>query len=207
MATRRAHLHGAIFAVLVLGGASGCSATVSVGTPPTSTGAAPARVAATTQPQRPGTCQIAPPRVHFPTGEWTATETILNTYAIDVCAGEQLVRPWDFRRLCNASDCTTYLYTASYYGVVRATVVPDGADRYIVRFEPKTVPCPHRPGEDAGSNQSSGTITLSWSSDKQTLHGLSRETQAGACGNNSAETASYVVTRTNPSANPLAEGP
>jgi hypothetical protein len=208
MAARRARLHGAIFAVLLLGGASGCSATVSVGTPPASTGAAPTQAAVPTrQAQTPGTCQIAPPQAHFPTGEWTATATILRTSAIDVCAGERQVRPWDFRRLCHAGNCKTYLYTADYYGVVAATVVADGPGRYIGTFRPETVPCPHRPGEDAGTNQVLGTITLWWSSDKQTLHGLSRVNQVGACGGNPPETASYVETRTNPTANPPAEGP
>ena len=134
MPTSRARFHGAIFAVLLLGGASGCSASVSVGTPSTSSTAQARAAAATGQAQRPGTCQIAPPKAHFPTGEWTATKTILTTGAIDACAGERLVRPWDFRHLCKAGKCKTYLYTVSYYGVEVAEVVPDGRGRYVATF-------------------------------------------------------------------------
>jgi hypothetical protein len=139
-------------------------------------------VAARSQPQRPGTCQIAPPQVHLPTGEWTATETILTTNAIDACAGERLVRPWDFRRLSDAGTCTTYLYTASYYGMEAAKITPDGRGRYIAVFGPTTVPCPHRPGEDTGTNRGYSTITLWWSPHTQTLHGLGQEHQVGPCG-------------------------
>ncbi len=126
MASRRARLYGGMFAVLLLGSASGCSASVSIGpAPTTSTPRAPDRAAsaeqtrvaaATTRPQRPGTCRIAPPQVNLPTGEWTARETILTTGAIDACAGERRVRPWDFHRVCDAGTCKTYLYTASFYG-------------------------------------------------------------------------------------------
>jgi hypothetical protein len=69
--------------------------------------------ATSAQPQSPGACQIAPPQVHFPTGEWTATRTVLTTDAIDACVGERQVRPWDFRPVCNVGTCKTYLYTAS----------------------------------------------------------------------------------------------
>jgi hypothetical protein len=209
MSTRRSILHGAMFAVLALGGASGCGASVSVGTPSTSDTQAAEQPIDTTkarpevvtgQPQRPGTCQIAPPRVHIPTGEWTATETILSTNAIDFCRGEQLVRPWDFRRVCRAGKCKTFLFTVSYYGVETAEVIPHGRGRYVATFRPTTVPCPHRPGEDAGTNQNHGTIRLWWSPDKQTLHGLGRDYQVGACGGGPAETASYVAARTNPPA-------
>lgn len=210
-------LHGAIFAVLLLGGASGCGATVYVGTPPASGGTqAPdrstspeqARVAAAAgQTQRPGTCQVAPPQVHIPTGEWTATETILTTYAIDVCAGERRVRPWDFRRICRAGNCKTYLYTVSYYGVRVAEVVPVSRGRYVATFRPDTVPCPHRPEEDAGTNQNHETITLWWSRDKQALHGLSREYQVGDCGRGAVSTSSDTVVRTYAAANPPAQGP
>jgi hypothetical protein len=199
-----------MFVVLLLGGTSGCGASVWVGTRPpdrsASTGQAP--VASTTaQPQRPGACQIAPPQVHFPTGEWTATETILTTDAIDACAGERMVRPWDFRRLCHAGTCKTYLYTASYYKVERAEIVPGGAEGYVATFPPSPVPCPHRPGEDAGTNRDYGTITLWWSSNRQALHGLSRDYQVGPCGDGLADSSSYVAVRTNPAANPPAEGP
>jgi hypothetical protein len=195
-----------MLAILLLGGASGC-ATVSVGTPATKT---PQEAAASARhAQRPGTCRIAPPEVHFPTGEWTATETIISTFAIDVCAGEQLVGPWDFRRICDGGRCKTYLYTASYYGVNVAEVVPTGRERYVATFRPAPVPCPHRPGEDAGTNRDHSMISLRWSPDKQTLHGLGREYQVGPCGNgkNAPELSSYVVRRTNPTANPPAEGP
>lgn len=203
-----------MFAFLLLGAASGCSASVSVGTPPvtstqqatTSTGQTPV-AAATGQPQRPGTCQIAPPQVKIPSGEWTATETTLTTEAIDGCAGEQLVRPWDFRRVCEAGTCKTYLYTVSYYGVDVANVVPDGRERYAATFKTTLVPCPHRPGENAGSNIDHSTMTLWWSSHGQILHGLTREYQVGPCGGRSPDTSSDVAVRTNPAANPPAEGP
>jgi len=161
----------------------------------------------TAQPQRPGTCQIAPPQVHIPTGEWTATETLLTTRAIYACAGERLVRPWDFRRRCDAGTCKTYLYTASYYGVDVAEIVPVGGERYNAIFPPSSVPCPHRPGEDAGTNRAYGTITLWWSSHRQVLHGLRREYQVGPCSAGRPETSSYVAVRTNPYGDPPAEGP
>jgi len=217
MSPRRVRLHGAIFALLLLGGASGCGANVSVGTPATNsaaqelgrpTGAEQARVAlATGRAQRRGTCQIAPPQVRLPTGEWTATETILSTYAIDACAGERLSRPWDFRRVCGTGSCSTYLYTASFYGVEVAEVVPDGRGRYIATFRAHAVPCPHRPGENAGTNEDRKTITIWSSPGDQTLHGLGRSTQVGACGHGRSETDSYVAARTDPTANPPAEGP
>ena len=146
------------------------------------------------------------PRSTFPTGEWTATETILTTNSIDACAGERLVRPWDFRRHCKASTCKTYLFSASYHGVDVATIVPDGRDRYVAVFRPATVPCPHRPGEDAGTNRDYTTITLWRSPHTQILHGLSREHQVGPCSSGFTETSSYMVRRTNTPANLPAEG-
>jgi hypothetical protein len=214
MTTRGALLHGAMFAVFLLGGASGCGVTVSVGTnrstepPDRPTGPEQARATVTAdQPQRPGTCQVAPPQIHVPTGEWTATETILSTGAIDACAGERLVRPMDFRRRCDAGHCKTYLYSVSYYGVVVAEVVSAGQGLYRATFQIETVPCPHRPGEDAGTNQGRETITLWWSPDKPTLHGVGRERQVGACGGGPADLSSYEIKRTNPTAKPPAEGP
>jgi hypothetical protein len=208
MSSPRARLCGAIFAVLLLGGASGCGASLWIRTSTQSTMKTPAQVAATTaQPQRPGTCQIAPPQVHFPTGEWTSTETILTTNAIDGCAGEQLVRPLDFRHLCKAGRCKTYLFSASDYGAAVAQIVPDGQDQYVAVFNPHTVPCPHRPGEDAGTNRDYSAMTLFWSPRMQALHGLLRDHQVGPCGSGFTETTSYVATRTNPTANPPAEGP
>ncbi len=206
---------GAILAVLLLVGASGCGASLSIGTPAsTSTPQASVQSTTTAQtpgvaatPQRPGTCRIAPPQVRIPNGEWTATETVLTTNAIDACAGERLVRPWDFRRLCKAGTCKTYLFTASYYGVDVAQIVPDGRDRYVAVFQTATVPCPHRPGEDTGTNRSYSTITLWWSPDMQIVHGLSREHQAGPCGGGPPETSSYVARRTDPAGTPPAEGP
>ena len=207
---------GATLAVLLLGGVSGCSGGVSVGTPPTSRSTpapdgsartARARAAGTARAQRPGTCEIAPPSVRLPTGEWTATKTILSTNAIDVCAGERQSRPMDFRRRCAAGRCKTYLFSASYYGMKVAEVVPAGRGRYVATFRPTPVPCPHRPGEDTGTNWAHLTITLRWSPDRQSLHGLGRDRQVGPCGGGPAEVSSYVVRRTNPTANPPAEGP
>jgi hypothetical protein len=217
MLTRPARLCGSMLAVLLVGVASGCSASVSGGTPPTtSTLQAPGRsantgrarsVAATAQPQAPGTCQIAPPKVSVPTGEWTATETVLTTSAIDECAGEKTVRPWDFRRVCDAGTCKTVLYTVGYYGTEAAEIVPDGRERYVATFQTSTVPCPHRPGEDAGANRYYSTMTLWWASDRHVLHGLKRAHQVGPCGGGPVSTSSYVAERTNPTADPPAEGP
>jgi hypothetical protein len=200
-----ARLYGAIFAVLILGGASGCGASIWVGIRTTASTTQTPVEAAT--PQRPGTCQIAPPQVHLPTGEWTSTETVLTTNAIDGCAGERLVRPLDFRRLCKDGTCKTYLFSASNYGAAVAQIVPDGQDRYVAVFQPSPVPCPHRPGENAGTNHDYSTMTLLWSPRMQTLHGLLRDHQVGPCGGAPTETTSYVARRTDPAANPPAEGP
>jgi hypothetical protein len=186
-----------MLAVLLLGGASGCGESLTTAQ----------RAASTAQPQRPGTCQFAPPEVHFPPGEWTATRTILTTNAIDFCAGERQVWPWDFRRLCKAGTCETFLFSGSYYGVAVAKIAPDGRDRYLAVFQPAPVPCPHRPGEDAGTNQYYATIALWWSPDRQILHGLERAHQVGPCGGGPSQTSSYVAARTDPAANPPAEGP
>jgi hypothetical protein len=204
MPSPRARLCDAMFAVLLLGGASGCGASFSTGIrTPAITTQTPVEAAT---PQRPGTCRIAPPQVHFPTGEWTSTETVLSTNAIDACAGERLVRPLDFRRLCKAGTCKTYLFSASDYGAAVAKIVPNGRG-YVAIFQPQTVPCPHRPGEDAGTNQDYSTMTLWWSPHTQTLHGLLRDHQVGPCGGGPTETSSYVARRTNPNAKPPAEGP
>jgi hypothetical protein len=213
MATRRVRLPVRCFAVVLLAGASGCSASISVRTsgraetPDESAWTARARAMAAEHPQRPGTCEIAPPEVRVPTGEWTAAETILSTNAIDACAGERLVRPWDFRRRCYAGHCKTYLFTVSYYTALAAEVVPAGPGRYIATFPPEPVPCPHRPGENAGTNQGHGTIKFWWSPDKQTLYGLSREYQVGPCGGGPPSISSYEARRTHPQAKPAAEGP
>jgi hypothetical protein len=200
----RARLCSALFAILLLGGASGCGASFSIGIR-TSASTTQTPVEAATA-QRPGTCQIAPPQVHFPTGAWTSTETVLTTNAVDGCAGERLVGPWNFRRRCNAGTCKTYLFIPSYYGVYAGQIRPDGRDRYRVIFQPSPVPCPHRPGEDTGTNQDYSTMTLWWSPHTQILHGLGRDHQEGPCGG-PAETSSYVARRTNPAADPPAEGP
>ncbi len=217
MHRRSARMYGAIFAVLLLGGSSGCSASVWVGKAPTtsilqapdratSPGQSPV-AGASAQPQRPGTCRIAPPQITFPAGEWTSTSTVLTTNAIDACAGEHLVRPWDFRRVCDGGICKTHLYIDTFYGTDVAELLRNGRERYLATFAPATVPCPHRPGEDAGTNRDYSTMTLWWSSHRQILHALSRDHQVGPCGGGPAETASYVVARTNPAADPPAEGP
>jgi hypothetical protein len=203
MPNARVRLCGASLAVLL--GASGCGASFSVGIR-TSAKTTRTPVEAAT-PQRPGTCQVAPPQVKLPTGEWTATETTLTTNAIDGCVGERQVRPLDFRRVCHAGTCKTYLYSVSYYGPVVASVVPDGRDRYLATFQPSPVPCPHRPGEDAGTNRDYSTMTLLWSPRMQALHGLLRDHQVGPCGGGAPDTSSYVAVRTNPAADPPAEGP
>jgi hypothetical protein len=204
MPTRHAHLCSAMFAVLLVG-ASGCGTSFSIGIrKPASTTRTPVEAAT---PQRPGTCRIPPLKFHIPTGEWTATETVLATNAINACAGERLVRPWDFRRLCNHGACKTYLYTVSPYGVERAKIVPDGQERYLAYFEPTAVPCPHRPGEDAGANKNYQTMTLWWSRHKKTLHGLKKSFQVGPCGGGPPAISSYVAVRTSPAADPPAEGP
>ncbi len=120
MGNRRARFYGAMFAGLLLGGASGCGATVWIKTSGSTTmpgaiGTARARAAAADeQTQTPGTCQVPPPQIHMPNGEWTATKTILSTDAIDICKGERQVRPMDFRRRCEAGHCKTYLYTVDF---------------------------------------------------------------------------------------------
>lgn len=194
MTVTRARLLRVTFAIFLFAGAGGY-------------GAVWTRSTKTLDRQRPGTCQIGPPQIHVPTGEWTATETILKTYAIDTCTGERLIRPIDFRRRCKAGHCKTYLYSVNYYGISVAEVVPTGRGRYLATFRPVTVPCPHRPREDTGTNQDHGTITLWWAQDKQILRGLSQDYQVGICGGNPAETASYEIKRTNPTAMPPAEGP
>ncbi|HTU78313.1 MAG TPA: hypothetical protein VMF09_06080 [Solirubrobacteraceae bacterium] len=176
--------------------------------PDRSSNTQPGPFAATaTRRQRLGTCQVAPPQVNFPAGAWTASETILTTNAIDACAGERLVRPWDFRRRCDAGTCKTFLYTASYYQVVVAEIVRDGRGRYTAIFQPTSVPCPHRPDENAGTDRDYTTMTLWSSPHTQILHALSRDYQVGPCGGGPVETSSYVVTRTNPTARPPAVGP
>ena len=206
MSARRSRFGGATVAIFVLAGLSGCG--VSLGTPhrPTRSPQEQAAVSAG-YAQRPGACQIAPPRIHFPTGEWTATGTVINTNAIDGCVGEKQVRPWDFRRICHGSHCETFLLTATYYAVAIAHVVQTGPGQYVAIFRPTPIPCPHPPGEQRGFNQDHGTITLRWSPDKQTLKGMSRDYQVGPCGGGPAEVDSYVVRRTDPAANPPAQGP
>jgi hypothetical protein len=210
----RARLLTALLTALLLGSTGGCGGSLTIGTPAGTGGPkAPAQLtnaqtrAVASTAQRPGTCQVAPPQVHLPTGEWTATRTILTTNAIDFCAGERQLWPWDFRRLCKAGKCQTFLFSADYYRVDVARIVPDGHDKYVALFEPTPVPCPHRPGEDAGTNQYHSTVTLRWSPEKQMLYGFERAHQVGRCGGGPYETSSYVATRTNPAANPPAQGP
>ena len=201
-------LYRAMLVILLTGIALWARTNGSVKTPDQSTAATRAQAATGDElAQRPGTCQVAPPQIHVPIGEWTATETILITTSVDACTGEQLVRPMDFRRRCDADHCKTHLYSVDYYGAAVADVVPAGEERYLATFKPTFVPCAHRPGEDAGTDRDYGTITLWWSPDKQTLHGLGRDYQVGPCGSGPVETSSYEVKRTNPTAKPLAEGP
>lgn len=215
---------GALLALLLLGACSGCGAGASLwvrtgtSTSPASgsnateqvvdTGLTPSEAAAAaSHRQRPGTCRIAPPQGNFPTGEWTASKTILSTNAVDSCAGEHEVRPWDFRHVCHAGRCETYLLTESYYGVDVALIEPKGHDRYLAVFQATIVPCPHRAGEAPPTNTEYSTMTLSWSARTQTLHGMVQDRQTGPCGGGPPETASYVATRTSPSAEPPAAGP
>ena len=163
--------------------------------------------AASGHAQRPGTREVSSPHVHIPTGDWTATETILETKSVDACAGERLVCPWDFRRLCKAGKCKTYLYTMSYYGVEAAEVVANGRGGYVAKFPPSTVPCPHRRGEDAGTNESRGTITIRWSDAGRTLRGIGRKYQEGACGGGPPDTSRYVATRDGPDCKSARGGP
>jgi hypothetical protein len=172
---------------------------------PGSTGHPPAHPAGVAQ--TPGSCVIGPPEHHFRTGEWTATETILRTSAIDGCNGERRLRPLDFRRGCVGRVCTTVVYTESYYGVDAGEVRPLGHGHYVVNFPPSGVPCPHRPGEDAGINRAYETFTLWWSRSGQELHGMVRDAQVGPCGGGPAEVSSFVAVRSDPTAVPPAEGP
>lgn len=201
---RRARCCGAMFvSMLALGGASGCGASVSAVTQPAN--ARP--VAVNGQPQRPGTCQFAPPSIRIPTGEWTATETTLSTNAADACAGERVVRPIDFRRHCAAGHCETVLFTVGYYGLLVANVRPAGNGRYIANYLPHTVPCPHPPGQSRGTNEAHKTLVLS-SSGKKVLVGRGTTYQKGSCGRGiRPETSAFVIRWTNPNANPPPEGP
>ena len=125
---------------------------------------------AETRPQLAGTCKVAPPEVQLPSGDWTATATILSTEAIDACVGQKYIRPWTFRLVCLAGQCKTYLHTFSYYGEEVAEVVPTGVSTYEVAFPPTNVPCPHRPREDTGTNRVYTQISFWWSSPGQSAH-------------------------------------
>lgn len=208
MSRPRARLWGTVLAAVLLFACTGCGEAVSV-----SEGSGGLKVSAhplseVAQAPKPGVCSIPSPRAHFATGEWTAHETILTTDAADGCVGEQTVHPWDFRRLCKAGRCETYLLTQSLYNPLEiAPITPDGSGHYTAVFPPSTAPCPHRPGEDAGRNTLYGIITLWWSDDRQTLYGFRRERYVGPCGGGPPETGSYVAVRTNPAANWPADGP
>lgn len=187
MSTDRARLYRTALLVLVAGSSAGCG-TVGL------TSAHPS--------PRPGS--VARPRVQFAAGEWTATGTILEAQVADASSGEKIVRPWDFRKTCQRDSCGTVFLRQTLYGWEETPLVrtPRG---YLAVFPPSSAPCPHYPGEDAGTSQDHATFTLEWSANRQEVIATEHERYVGnACGG--METVSWVAKPTNPDS-PPASGP
>jgi hypothetical protein len=175
-------------------GAAGCATSTNTSTP------AHARAAVA-----PGSVQ--PPSVAFSTGGWTATGTFLQTRDADFHPGEVITRPWDFRKICDSGSCHTILGRQTVYGVEMASIQRQGS-RYVVNWPPSAVPCPHYPGENAGSSEQFSTLVLRWSVNHETLVGIERAQSFGkSCGGGPPDIVRWVARRTNPSARPLAVGP
>lgn len=134
------------------------------------------------------------PPVHFHPGQWRATGTILATDAADANPGEVIERPWTFRRVC-APSCHTFLIFEAEYGPTEAVLVPH-AGFYTAAFPPYTVPCVHRPGEDAGSAQEYSVLKLWWSGEEILAIEHSRYVSDACPGG--PETTRWVVVRTTP---------
>jgi len=148
---------------------------------------------------------VPKPYVHFSTGAWTATGTALETHAVDVRPGEKLVRPWNFARRCANGACRTIFSRQTLYADEQAAVELHGRF-YVARFPAERVPCPHYPGEDAGSNEDYATFTLWWSADHQAVIATEIAHQIGPCGGGT-ERSSWVARRTDPAAAAPGPGP
>jgi hypothetical protein len=148
-----------------------------------------------TPPQvQPGS--VPRPTVHFQPGQWTATGTILATEAADANPGELIERPWTFRRVCVPS-CQTFLIFEGEYGPTEAVLVPH-AGFYTAAFPRYTVPCAHRPGEDAGTAREYSVLKLWWSGDK--ILAIEHSRYVGNACPSGPETKRWVAVRTNPGA-------
>jgi hypothetical protein len=183
-------LYGAALAVLVAGSSAGCGGIAS--TP------------LTRQPFQAGSVQR--PDVQFAPGEWTATGTILETDAADARPGEDIVRPWDFRRICENHSCRTIFIRQTLYGP-RETPLEARGGRYVGVFPPEPTPCPHYPGEDAGTSQNYSTFTLWWSANHQAVFAMEHERYVGRNCGGGTESVRWTARRTNPSAAVPALGP
>lgn len=186
----RALLSGVTLAVLIAGGSAGCGVSVSTPRHPV---------------LRSGS--VPKPYVRFSPGEWTATGTILDTQAADARPGETIVRPWDFTRSCENRSCRTIFSRQTLYHREETPLDPrDG--RYVAVFPPATVPCPHYPGEDAGTSQVYATFTLWRSANREVVYAIEHERYMGQqCGGGQTETVRWVAKRTNPTARMPAMGP
>jgi hypothetical protein len=147
------------------------------------------------------------PYVRFSSGEWTATGTILDTQAVDARPGETIVRPWDFRRICENRSCRTIFSRQTLYSRDETPLEARGA-RYIADFPPQTTPCPHHLGEHAGTSQFYARFTLWWSLNHDLVYAMEHARYGGQqCGDGATETIRWVAKRTNPAAAIPATGP
>ena len=145
---------------------------------------------------------VQPPSVAFSTGDWTATGTYLETQDADFRPGDVINRPWYFRKICRDRSCQTVLTRETLYDVETAPVERQGG-RYVVDWPPSAVPCPHYPGENAGSAEVYATLVLQWSANHQTLAGTERARSVGQpCGGGPPDVIRWVARRTNPAARP-----
>jgi hypothetical protein len=174
-----------LVATLLAGASSGCA--VGISTPGSPAGNVPR------------------PYVHFSTGAWTATGTILETRAVDARLGERIVRPWAFGKQCEHGACRTTFSRQTLYTYEQTTLSPHGRF-YVAHFPAEIVPCPHRPGEDAGSNEDYATFTLWWSAEHQAVFATEKQNQVGRCGGGTERT-SWIAKRTDPAAAVPAPGP
>jgi hypothetical protein len=150
---------------------------------------------------------VPAPSVAFSAGDWTATGTFLETEDADFRPGEVIARPWWFRKVCEAGSCHIVLRRETVYGVEMAPVVRYG-NQYVVNWPAEAVPCPHYPGQNAGSIEQQATLMLSWSKSPNTLVGIESAHYFGkACGGGSPDVVRWVVRRTKPSAPLPALGP
>lgn len=147
------------------------------------------------------------PYVRFSSGEWTATGTILETHAADGRPGERIVRPWNFARICENHYCRTVFIRQTLYSQEETPLEAHGG-RYVADFPPETTPCPHYPGEDAGTSQNYATFTLWWSANHKEVLAMEHEKYVGHdCGGGETETVRWVARRTDPAVPTPALGP